>query len=127
MQKSLERPDTEGQTVQRLTRKRYTFRLPIALAARIEALCEMHPETPRHQLISDLLALGVAEVERAQGSPTGALPSALPDGKPPIYLLSGPFVEFHGLTRKHHLAMEHALDQDEVPPALLNYRLGNGD
>ncbi len=87
----------------------------------------MHREKTCSQLIGDLLALGVAEVERAQGGPTGALPTALPHGKPHIYLLNGPFAEFHGLTRKHHLAMEHAMDQDEAAPALLNYRLGDDD
>ena len=118
---------TRGRSSRHLSRKRYAFRLPIALAARIEALCEMHHEAIRSQLISDLLALGVAEVERARGGSTGALPGASPDRQSAIYLLNGPFVEFHGLTRKHHLAMEHALDGEDTSPALLNYRLGDDD
>ena len=127
MQKFEDNQATPDQSGHRLTRKRYAFRLPIHLAARIEALCEMHPETPRRQLISDLLALGVTEVERAQGQQNSALPSTLPDPKQPIYLLNGPFVEFHGLAHKHHLAMEHALDGDEAPSTLVSYSLGNDD
>lgn len=127
MQKPENNRVTRGQPGHRLTRKRYAFRLPVALAARIEALCEMHPETSRSQLISDLLALGVAEVERTRGHQHSALPGAVTEMTSPIYLLSGPFVEFHGLTRKHHLAMEHALDRDETPSTVLNYSMGNDD
>lgn len=31
----------------------------------------------------------------------------------PVYLLTGPFSEFHGLTFKHHLALERELDQTD--------------
>lgn len=111
----------------RLSRKKYTVRLPLALAARLEALCEMHPETTRTQLIGDLLGLGLAEVERVRSGPNDTATSLVPDVNQPIYLLMGPFSEFHHLSYKHHLALEHALAKEEVqgPPPADPYTLGD--
>ena len=111
-----------------LARKRYALRLPLALASRLEALCEMHPHATRSQLITDLLGLGLAQVERRASAE--ALTSPAPfhaDIRQPIYLLTGPFAEFRGLTYKHHLAMERELDADD-PQALHapdDYELGD--
>ena len=97
----------------RLARKRYSCRLPIELASRLEALCEIHPQKTRTQLITDLLGLGLAEAERAWSGAATGLAGFHPDTRQPIYLLSGPFAEFHGLTYKHHLAMENELAKDD--------------
>lgn len=97
----------------RLARKKYACRLPLELASRLEALCEMHPQKTRSQIMGDLLGLGLAEVERA-GSATAVAQSGFqPDTRQPIYLLNGPFAEFHGLIHKHHLALEHELTKDD--------------
>lgn len=37
-----------------------------------------------------------------------------PDQRSPVYLLTGPFDEFHGLVRKHHGAMARELGRDEL-------------
>lgn len=110
----------------RLARKRYSFRLPLALASRLEALCEMHPQKKRAQLFSDLLGLGLAEVERVRTTGAVGLAEFQPDTKQPIYLLTGPFAEFHGLAHKHHLAMEHELAKDDAESYHLtgDYTLG---
>jgi hypothetical protein len=97
----------------RLTRKRYSCRLPLDLASRLEALCEMHPEKTRAQLMGDVLGVGLAEVERAWSGSASGLAGFQPDTRQPIYLLTGPFAEFHGLIHKHHLAMEHELARHE--------------
>lgn len=34
----------------------------------------------------------------------------IPDTRQPVYLLTGPFSEFHRLVTQHHIAMESALD-----------------
>lgn len=49
-----------------------------------------------------------------------------PNGHRPIDLLSGPFAEFHGLVRKHYIAMERGAAQDgaESVPPLNGYALG---
>lgn len=120
-------PDAERERGIRLARKKYACRLPLELASRLEALCEMHPGKTRAQLMRDVLGVGLAEVERAwSGNATGA-PGFQPDTRQPIYLLSGPFAEFHGLIHKHHLAMEHELASDEpqVSYPVDDYTLGD--
>lgn len=57
-----------------------------------------------------------ARVERATPAVGAGLAGLPPHTRQPIYLLSGPFAEFHGLLRKHHLAMERALSEDDAPP-----------
>lgn len=105
----------------------YTLRLPIPLAARLEALSELHPQTPRAQLLVDLLALGLQAVEHARSPTRPAATSLVPDTSQRVYLLHGPFAEFHGLVHKHHLALEHELAGDD-PPACRpqdDYTLGD--
>lgn len=113
----------------RLARKRYSFKLPLELASRLEALCEMHPQKTRSQLIGDLLGLGLAEVERAWSQAATGLGGFHPDTRQPIYLLTGPFAEFHGLTYRHHLAMERELEKDEPQPMppIDEYMLGDAE
>jgi len=125
--KSANSPNTRRAQGARLLRKKYTLRLPLALASRVEALCEMHPLSTRSQLIGDLLGLGLAEVERARADPNDASTSQVPDMHQPIYLLTGPFSEFHHLSYKHHLALEHALDKEDPPsmPPVDGYTLGD--
>ncbi len=104
--------------------KRYTCQVSLALAAQLEALCEMHPETGPNQLMADLLALGLAQIGRTQSEPPPAELERPPDTQQPIYLLTGPFDAFHGLVHKHHLALERAQDDTETPPATTqDYRL----
>lgn len=111
----------------RLARKRYSFRLPLELASRLEALSEMNPQKTRTQLVADLLGLGLAELERVWSQSATGLVGFHPDTKQPIYLPTGPFAEFHGLTRRHHLAMEHELAKDdpEPPYPVDEYALGD--
>jgi hypothetical protein len=107
--------------------KRYTCLLPLDLAARLETLFEMHPETPRSKVIADLLRLGVAEVERTHAVVELAHPFAPGDNRQHIYLLSGPFAEFHKLTYKHHLALERAQNKEDAsePNTNAGYQLGD--
>ncbi|MDO8771718.1 MAG: hypothetical protein Q7K57_24010 [Burkholderiaceae bacterium] len=87
----------------------------------------MHPQKTRAQLFSDLLGLGLAEVERVQATGAAGLAEFQPDTKQPIYLLTGPFAAFHGLTHKHHLAMEHELTKDDTESSnpIDEYTLGD--
>lgn len=101
----------------RLTRKRYALRLPLELASRLEALCEMFPLKTRAQLVSDLLGLGLAQFEQALPAADPGQAAFQSDIRQPIYLLTGPFSEFHGLTRKHHLAMERELAREDPEAA----------
>ena len=105
-----------GATPASLARRRYGLRLPIPLVARIEALCEMHPGTPRSRLLADLVGLGLAELGRNAARNSRVASDFHPDTSQTIYLLDGPFAEFHGLTAKHHRALERELAGDEPQP-----------
>ena len=96
-----------------LSLKKYACRLPLALAARMEALCELHPQKTRSQIMADVLSLGLAAV--AQDSTHTEPAGFRTDTRQAVYLLTGPFAEFRGLTQKHHLAMEQAQAKDEAP------------
>jgi len=48
----------------RLTPKQFSFRLPIHVAAKIGALCNMYPQKSRTQIISDLLTSALDDLER---------------------------------------------------------------
>lgn len=110
-----------------LSRKKYSFNLPFSLASQLEALCELHPHKTRTQLIADLIALGLAEIERSASHASSETSEFHPDTSQHIYLLNGPFAEFHGLARKHHLAMERELAQDdtELSYPIDDYSLGD--
>lgn len=113
----------------KLARKTYSLRLPMALASRLEALCEMYPHKARSALMSDLLGLGLAQVERNWPNASVAAAPFQPDSHQPIYLLSGPFAEFRGLAHKHHhsMARELALDEPEPLLPLDEYQLGSDE
>ena len=113
--------------VPKLPGKRYSCRLPLDLAARLEALCELHPQTPRSHLMADLIRLGVAEVERTHAGEDIAQSLAPLDTRQPIYLLNGPFAAFHKLFYKHHLALEraHAKEEASESPVGAGYQLGD--
>lgn len=119
----------------RPAQKRYTCQVPLVLAARLEALFEMHPETESSLLLADLLALGLAQVELTRSATPLEASAAQPTQPtqpglhhPAIYLLTGPFDAFHGLVQKHHLALEHMQDDTDMPSmGAQDYRLNPDD
>jgi hypothetical protein len=96
--------------------QRVSLRLPVPLAARLAALGEMHPGKSRSELLNDLLTLAITQVEHAapqRGADMPLLPHA---GTPPVYLVSGPFPEFHHLVLKHHLRLERERAAEDPEP-----------
>ena len=55
----------------RLTPKQISIRLPILVAAKVSALCEMYPRSSKSKVIGDLLATALDEVERELPSKKG--------------------------------------------------------
>ena len=110
---SHQRAKPEGE---RLARKRYSCRLPIDVAARLEALCELHPDKARSQLLSDLLRIGLEQTQRQWHAKVPSAPAWPPDVHRFVYLMTGPFAEFRGLSYKHHLALEKERSGDAVQP-----------
>lgn len=107
-------------------RQVYRLSLPLALAARVAALGELHPHKTPEALLTDLVALGLSEVERQWPGRPEQFPDFHPDTRQPVYLVTGPFAAFHGLTHKHHLALEQAQEAPEPGPQS-DYALGDAD
>lgn len=109
----------------RHARKCYRVDVPLALAAQLEALIEMHPQQKRSQVLADVLALGLAALAQAHAADSPHPPPPNPDATQAIYLLSGPFSEFRNLAYKHHLALENAANSKGVvaPEAADEYAL----
>ncbi len=48
----------------RLTPKQFSFRLPVHVAAKLAALCELYPHKNRTQIVADLLAAALDDLEK---------------------------------------------------------------
>ncbi len=67
------------------------------------------------EMLTDLITLGLSQVEMATAQST----------QTPVFLLNGPFAEFHHLVVKHHRRMERELAGEdlELPAAPDPYNL----
>lgn len=92
------------------TEEAYAVRLPLHDAARLRALAEMYPGREPADLITDLLAAALDELEAALPYVQGKRVIAEDDYSDPIYEDAGPTPRFVALTRKHErlLAAENA-------------------
>lgn len=96
--------------------KRYVVKIPVQFAARLEALFEMHPKKSQNQIICDVVEMGLTELDfQATGNTPVPIESGS-DKRQAIYLVEGPFAEFHKLVLKHHYALEQELDKAGVEP-----------
>lgn len=113
----------------RLTPKQFSLRLPLHVAAKVGALCDMYPQKSRTQIIADLLTSALDELEQN-------LPEAIGYGLSPeeeheermianhlgheyvqTFLLGGPRGEFRRLANQHFIGLEQELG-NEKPEAL---------
>lgn len=85
----------------RLTPQHYTVRLPIQHAAKLAALAEMYPRRSEEELITDLLAAALDEIEAAFPYVQGRHVIAEDDQGDPIYEDVGQTPRFANLNRKH--------------------------
>jgi hypothetical protein len=109
--------------------KEYTVQLPLPLASQLEALCEMHTHKSADAILLDLIGLALAQVRHAATQASDSAAEIQPDQHQHVYLLQGPFTEFHGLIYKHHRALEKALDkgETELRVPVDSYALGDLD
>lgn len=47
----------------RLTKQQFSFRLPVHIAAKLAALCELYPQKNRTQIVADLLTAALDDLE----------------------------------------------------------------
>ena len=57
----------------RLVKKQLSIRLPVHVAAKIQALCEMYPTKTKTEIITDLLSASLTELYKSLPRQTGAL------------------------------------------------------
>lgn len=96
----------------RITSKQFSFRLPVHVAAKISALCEMYPQRTRTAIAGDLLATAlegvVAGFPPIKGKPWGKDP----DTGEMLYEDTGPRQEFFALANKHYRELEKEMGND---------------
>jgi hypothetical protein len=96
----------------RLTGKQFSFRLPVHVAAKLAALEEMYPGKTRTQLVGDLLAAAVAEVEQSFPSVQGPSIGRDPDTGEERFEDVGPRSLYWELANKHYAAIEKEMGND---------------
>jgi hypothetical protein len=84
-----------------LTEERYSIRLPVEDAAKIEALAEMFPRRTREQLITDLLSVALDELVSKLPYVQGERIIARDEEGDPIYEDVGLTPRYLELTREH--------------------------
>ena len=101
----------------RLTSKQVSFRLPVHVAAKIAALCDLYPTKTRTQIVGDLLSSALADVEKElpafKGGPWGN--AVGPEGEQ-LFVTVGPIVQFRDRTNFHFAAFEKELGVEEPEP-----------
>jgi hypothetical protein len=100
----------------RLTAQQYSVRLPLHVAARIAALCEMYPRRTRTDMISDLLSTALDQVESGFPFVKGRDTGFTEDDGAPVYEDAGPGARFRSLTEKHMKELEAQQEKEEVAP-----------
>jgi hypothetical protein len=103
----------------RVTSKQYSFRLPVHVAARIEALCEMYPSKNRTQIVADLLTSALDEVEKSFPSVTGAPFIEDPDTGQELFEEVGPIIRFRSLANRYYVELERELGNETAEPFFL--------
>lgn len=107
----------------RLTNKQFSFRLPVHVAAKLAALCEIYPQKNRTQIVADLLTTALDDLEKN-------LPEALGDfaqdevdphmaevlgckAGEKLYYLGGARGRFRNLANMHYQDIEKELGNDK--------------
>lgn len=102
----------------RLTSKQYSFRLPVHVAAKIAALCDMYPQKSRTEIVGDLLSTAIEDLIKGMPSVNGKLVHENQDGEK-YYEDIGPRLQFWSLADKHYKALEREMG-NKNPPSLLD-------
>jgi len=99
----------------RLTAKQSSFRLPVHVAAKLSALCELYPNKTRTQIVGDLLATAIDASVQGLPSAKGRLLERMePPGEEGwnAYEEVGPLGRFKHLANKHFAELERELGNE---------------
>lgn len=107
----------------RFTSKQFSFRLPVHIAAKIEALCNMYPQKNKTQIVSDLLTQSLDELEKSlpysiakadAGTQKDAEEICKQEGYnfSPIHYLHGPRADFRKISNQYYREYETELGNE---------------
>lgn len=99
----------------RLAGREYRMRLSLRDAARIAALVEMYPRRSETELVSELLAAALDELEIAMPYIQGDQVVSEDEEGNPVYADAGPTPRFLELNRKHLQLLERENRLDSLP------------
>lgn len=100
----------------RLTNKQYSFRLPVHVAAKISALCEMFPQKTRTQLVCDLLATALDDFEQSFPTVKGEFVGEDLEQGVRAFRDVGPTLNFRRLVNRHYIELEKELGNEDPKP-----------
>lgn len=113
----------------RLTSKQFSFRFPIHIAAKIEALSEMYPQKNRTQIVADLLTSALDDLEKSLPEAPGEMVEpgindeiAFQVGEPgkQLYYLGGARGRFHAIANRHYHELEREMGNENPEPLFGN-------
>jgi hypothetical protein len=100
----------------RLTSKQISFRLPVHVAAKIAALCEIYPNRSRTEIVGDLLASALEAVELGFPAGKGKQCGIDPDTNEGIFEDVGPRARYYSVTNRHYMEFERELGNEKPSP-----------
>ena len=112
----------------RLTAKQSSFRLPVHVAAKLSALCELYPNKTRTQIVGDLLATAIEAAVQGLPSAKGRFLERIePPGEEGwmAYEEVGPMGRFKHSANTHFIELERELG-NESPGLVYPYDLETG-
>jgi len=86
----------------------YNIRLPIADAAKIEALAEMYPKRNKNEIIGELISSALEELEKSFPYIEGKEVSSVDEMGDPMYKDVGPTPAFLDLSKKHKTLLKQS-------------------
>jgi hypothetical protein len=96
----------QEQAGERRSAREFAIRLPLDDAARVLALSEMFPGRSEADIVTDLLAAALDELERAMPYTPGERVVAEDEQGDPLYEDIGPTPRFVSLTKKYRAQLE---------------------
>lgn len=103
----------------RLTSKQYSYRLPVHVAAKIAAFCDMYPQKTRTEIVGDLLSTAIEGVISGMPFVAGKPFGTDPETGEEICEDIGPRSQFWALADKHYKALEREMG-NKNPSSLID-------
>lgn len=100
----------------RLTSKQYSFRLPVHVAAKITALCDLYRNRSRTEIVGDLLSAALQEVEKGFPLVQGREAGPHPQTGDMLYEDIGPGAQYRKIANRYYIEIEKGMGNDKPKP-----------